>query len=236
MGTATFGYSGGPMVTFRVDPDSISWSFQVVTNVTETIGGRVIQVIGSYLDDMTIVGSFGQDHSTAQGESWRQAEAFLATMQSIMEAQAADSNQQQQMSPPAIFSYPPLNYRFQAYVKDFSDADSPGTSIRMTAGKFNQRWQLTLFLVQDASEKLIKAGESNGVISKQAAAAIDAFMARISDGVGWSYSQYTSVSPGPAATAPARPAPAPSKPVAPAAPAKPPPITVIPPGTNLTGG
>jgi hypothetical protein len=193
MGTATLGYPGGPMATFRVDPSSIDWNFQVLTNVVETIGGRVIQIIGSYLDDMVVTGSFGQDHSTSQGESWRQAEAFLQVITSIMERQSADSNQQAEMSPPPVFSYPPLGWRFTCYVKDFSDADNPGASIEMTAGKFNQRWQLTLFLVQEASTALVQAGESNGVINQQAAQAVAAYMARISDGIGWSYSKYVSV-------------------------------------------
>jgi hypothetical protein len=165
-----------------------------ITNVIETIGGRVIQIIGSYLEDMVVTGSFGQDHSTAQGESWRQAEAFLQVVTAIMERQSADSTSQAEMSPPPVFSYPPRNWRFSCYVKDFSDADSPGSSIQMTPGKFNQRWRLTLFMVQEASTALVQAGESNGVINQQAAQAVAAYMARISDGIGWRYSKYVSVS------------------------------------------
>jgi hypothetical protein len=138
-----------------------------------------------------ITGSFGEDHSTAQGESWRQAEAFLQIISQIMDFQSQDSNQQDLMHPPAVFTYPPKNYRFNCYIKDFSDADNPGISIVMTPGKFNQRWQLTLFIVQDASTSLVQAGTSNGVVDQQAAAAVAAYMARISDGIGWSYNQYT---------------------------------------------
>ena len=193
MGTATLGFAGGRPIAFRIDPDNIAWNFEVLTNVTETIGGRVIQVIGSYLDDLTVQGSFGQDHSTPHGESWRQAEAFLTLIQAIMDQQAADANQQAMMHPPCTFSYPPKNWRFQCYVKDFSDADSPGSSIVLTPGRFNQRWQLRLFIVQDSSTRLVQAGESGGVISQQAQAAVEAYMARISDGVGWHFTQYTGV-------------------------------------------
>jgi hypothetical protein len=191
VGKATLGFAGGPAIVFRIDPDAIQWNFEVLTSVTETIGGRVIQVIGSHLDDMVVTGSFGQDHSTPQGESWRQAEAFLAMIQKIMDYQASDATQQLEMHPPAVFTYPPLNWRFNVYVKDLSDADNPGSSIVLTPGKFNQRYQLTLFIVQDASTKLVQAGESNGIIDKQAQAAINAYMARISDGIGWKFSQYT---------------------------------------------
>ncbi len=196
MGKATLGFPGGPAIAFRVDPDSIEWNFEILTNVIETIGGRVIQVIGSYLDDLTITGSFGQDHSTPDGVSWQQAEAFLLLIQAIMEKQSSDANTQQMMHPPAVFTYPPKNYRFNVYVKSFDDADNPGTSIVMTPGKFNQRWRLVLFIVQDASTALVTAGDSNGVVNKQAEAAIASYMSRISDGIGWVFSQYTGLAGG----------------------------------------
>jgi hypothetical protein len=93
------------------------------------------------------------------------------------------------MHQPAVFTYPPKGWRFQVYVKDFSDADGGG-SVVLTPGKFNNRYRLTLFIVQDASESLVTAGTTNGVLSKQKEAAIAAYFARISDGVGWRFSQY----------------------------------------------
>lgn len=205
MGTATLGFPGGPMIAFRIDPDSIEWNFQILTNVTDTIGGRVIQVIGSRLEDMSLTGSFGQDHTQKNGlgESWRLAEASLALMQQMMEFQSQDANQQGLMHQPAVFTYPPKNYRFNVYIKDFSDADNPGVSVVLTPGKFNQRWRLTFFIVLDSSTSLIHAGESNGVISQLSAAAIEAYMARISDGIGWHYSQYTGLNGGAASVTPA---------------------------------
>jgi hypothetical protein len=168
---------------------------QFNTNVVETIGGRVIQVLGAYLDNLTVTGSFGQDHSTPDGVSWRQAEAFLKIITQIMEHQCSDSNQQDMMHPPAIFTFPPYNWRFQCYVMDFSDADGGG-SIVMTPGKFNQRYQLTLFIVSDASTSLVEAGTTNGVYSQKAEEAIASYMARIYDGIGWHFSQYNGPSGG----------------------------------------
>lgn len=189
MGQATLGFAGGPNVTFRIDPESISWNWTVITNVVDTIGGRVIQVIGAYLDDLTVQGSFGQDHSTPAGVSWRQAEAFLGLVTSIMEQQSSDASQQSKMHPPAVFSYPQRSWRFQCYVKALTDADG-GSSIVMTPGKFNQRYTLTLFIVPDGSGKLTRAGTTDGVYNAKAGQAIAAYMARISDGIGWHYSQY----------------------------------------------
>jgi hypothetical protein len=115
MGTATLGFPGGPSVAFRIDPESIDWNFEILTNVIDTIGGRVVQIIGAYLDDMTVQGSFGQDHSQTppNDESWYQAEAFLSLMQQIMEYQSQDNAQNPSaMHPPAVFTYPAKNYRF----------------------------------------------------------------------------------------------------------------------------
>jgi hypothetical protein len=215
---ATLGFAGGPAVTFRVNPDNIYWNWTINTNVIETIGGRVIQVIGAYLDNLIVTGSLGQDHSTPQGVSWRQAEAFLKIITQIMEYQSRDSRQQDKMHPPAIFTFPSKGWRFQCYVLGLDDADSPGTSIVMTPGKFNQRYELALFIVDDASETLVKAGESNGVINQKQAAAIQAYMARISNGIGWQFTQYN----GPVSSAPptAKATRAPSGAVTPVAPGK----------------
>src|SRR5256885_69504 len=110
MGTATLGFAGGPAVAFRLDPDSIEWDWEINTNVIDTIGGRVVQVLGATLNDLTVTGSFGQDHSTPQGVSWRQAEAFLRLVTQIMEFQSQDATQQDRMQAPAIFTYPPKNW------------------------------------------------------------------------------------------------------------------------------
>lgn len=191
MGTATLGYPGGPSIAFRVDPDSITWNWRVITNVIETIGGRVIQVLGAYLDDMTVQGSLGQDHGKGvKGESWVLANQFIRDVTAIMEAQAADSNQQGRMHPPAVFNYPPRGWRFNVYVKALTDPDGPGSSVVLTPAKANQRYALTLFIVQDGSASLVKAGTTNGVFSQKAYDAISAFMARISDGVGWHFTKY----------------------------------------------
>jgi hypothetical protein len=191
VGTATLGYPGGPSIAFRLDPELITWNWQVLTNVIETIGGRVIQVLGARLDDLTVQGSLGQDHAAGpvNGTSWHQAEKFVSAVTKIMEAQSADSSQQGRMHPPAVFNYPPKGWRFNVYVKSITDPDGP-SSVILTPGKINQRYSLALFIVRDGSASLVKAGTTNGVFSQKAYDAVSAFMARVSDGVGWHYSTY----------------------------------------------
>jgi hypothetical protein len=196
VGTATLGYPGGPSIAFRIDPDSIDWQWDVLTNVVETIGGRVIQVIGARLHDMTVQGSLGQEHSNPSGgQSWQLAQQFIATVTAIMEAQSADANQQTQMHPPAVFTYPPKGWRFNVYVTHLTDPDGDA-SVILKPGKVNQQYELRLFIVQDGSPSLVKAGTTNGVLSQKANDAIAAYMARISDGIGWHYTAYTGLGTG----------------------------------------
>lgn len=190
MGTATLGFPGGPSVVFRVDPDQVDWNWQMQTSVTPTIGGRVIQVIGATLSDMTINGSFGQSHGDgANGESWRHAEAFHKKIRDMMEWQSRDASDPGRMQPPGVFTYPPKNWRFAVYVKDLADPEGGG-SITHSPGKFSHHYALTLFVVEELSDALVKAGTSHGVLNSQRAKAIDDYLVRISDGIGWHFSQY----------------------------------------------
>lgn len=190
MSQASLGFAGGPIAYFRLDPDEVAWNWQMLTSVTPTVGGRVIQVIGATLSDVTIVGSFGQDRSDSEhGESWVMAETFYEQIRKIMIEQAKDSREQGKMQRPAIFTYSPRNWKFSVYVKDLSDPDGGG-SITHAVGKFNYRFQLTLFVVEELSDALVKAGTSHGVLSKSRQKSIDEYMARISDGIGWHFSQY----------------------------------------------
>ena len=208
MGVATLGYPQGPAISFRIDPNNIEWDYQIITNVIETVGGRVVQIIGSYLNNMTVQGDFGQDHSTRYGESWRQAEQFLGLITQIMEAQSADANQQELMAPPAVFSYPPKGWYFQVYVDSMTDPRT-GNSVMLTPGTFNNQYQLSLFIVSSQSQGLVTAGTIDGVLNQQAEAAINAYMARISEGIGWSSSVYTGTA---VAGAVPKTSPAPSSP------------------------
>jgi hypothetical protein len=191
MGTATLGYPGGPSVAFRVDPDLIDWTWSVQTNVIETIGGRVIQVLGARLDDLTVQGSLGQDHANkTTGESWQQAQAFLTTVTAIMEQQASDANQNSLMHPPAVFTYPPRGWRWNVYVKALTDPDG-SNSLVLKPGKVNQRYALTLFIVNEGQALTVAGTTANGALAQQSQQAISQFMARISDGVGWKANKYT---------------------------------------------
>lgn len=198
MGQATIGFPNGPGIQFRIDPQAINWDFRILTSVQNTVGGRVVQVIGAVLSDITISGLFGEDLSQAKkvagaglehgGRSWRLARRFATKIREMEEYQGRDSNQHNLMAVPAVFSYPPRDWRFRVYIKDLSDPD--GGAVTMTTPKFSHGYTLTLFVVQEGSDTLTQAGTRNGVLNQAKQRAISQYISRISDGIGWEPTKY----------------------------------------------
>jgi hypothetical protein len=202
-GYATLGFAGGPSVKFRIDPTAISWDFKINTSVTNTVGGRVVQVTGATLSDMIIRGGFGEDRMTTRkvtqntdpdratdhaGASWRLHKRFEYHIRKLMEWQRRDSQQHAKMAPPALFTYSPRNWAFHVYIKNFGDPQG-GTST-FTPGRFAHEYELTLFVVQEGTTGLKKAGSQGGVVDEARAAAINSYIGRLSDGIGWRPTMY----------------------------------------------
>lgn len=198
MALASLGFSGGPQLTFRISPSSINWGFDIHSSVTHTVGGRVVQITGATLRDMTVIGYLGENRKAGRspdrlsdhaGASWRLHEAFLARCRQIMNHQARDAAKTGKMHEPAIFNYPPKDWRWQVYLKSVEDLDG-SASIEHRTGKFSHGYRLTLFIVQPGSASLVSAGASKNEIDAAQAKAISSYIERISEGIGWRQSQY----------------------------------------------
>jgi hypothetical protein len=205
MGLAKLGFAGGPSLTFRVDPDSFDYNIKVHTSVTNTVGGRVIQVLGTTVSDVTLQGSIGEAHNMGRGKnggehpgvSWKLASQFFFQIQALQQLQSAGANAPGSSKgsgfflKPAVFIYSPKGLRFQCYIKSIVDLDGDGTAgVVHKVGRANYRYVLTLFPVQEGSTELTKAGMSNGVLDQARARAVDAYIARISQGIGWKFTAY----------------------------------------------
>lgn len=188
-GVATIGFNGGPQVVFRLNPNAVDWNFQINTNVTETIGGRVVQVLGATLSNLTIKGSFGESRGRTHTESKVLAERFLASMKTMADRQSKDSNTHGKMHEPAVFTFPTKGWRFQVYIMDLTDP-SGGGSIMHKVGKFAYDYVLTLFIHSDLSNTSKIIGSSNGVLDKQKNRAVQSYMDRIANGIGWHASDF----------------------------------------------
>jgi hypothetical protein len=177
---------------WRIDPNSINWSFQLDTAVINTLGGQVVQVLGATLSDLVIQGAFGMDHTNGeQGLSWRLAAAFHQKIKSFMDRQTlpaktvhSKSKKSGILSDAGVVHEPlTLNYHdgvhnwtFKVLVKALDDGDGSG-SLNITNGKFNYTYKLTLFIVQADTDVVRKI-------------ATDYFLSRLADGLGWKQSKF----------------------------------------------
>jgi len=195
---ASLGFTGGPQITFRINPSSIDWGFDIHTSVTPTVGGRVVQITGATLRDITVVGYLGEDRKAGRspdsipdhaGASWRLHEAFIAKCRQIMEHQSRDSTVPGKMHTPAVFNYPPHDWRWKVYLTDVADIDGQA-SIEHRTGKYSHGYQMRLFIVQAGSASLVKAGTSKDAVDVAQEKAITSYIARISEGIGWRQSAY----------------------------------------------
>lgn len=203
MGVASLGFPNGPSMRFRIDPESIDYNIQVHTSVTQTVGGTVIQLLGTSISDVTVAGSIGEDHTRGRdidgvhkGVSWKLAEEFFQNIQTIQQISAMGSTipgsaTKSGLIQPVTFIYSPKSIRFQCYIKSITDPAGDGTAgVVHKVGRANFQYVLKLFPVQEGSTSLVKAGTSNGVLDKARAAAIDAYIGRISQGIGWKFTAY----------------------------------------------
>lgn len=100
--TAAHAFLGvaGVSHTFRFNPDDSQWSYQENTNSTDTIGGRVVQILSVQVQGLTVHGRAG-----SRGELQRLAD----NVRKIMEYHV-------QTSRPVTFRVPSRNWNFLVYV------------------------------------------------------------------------------------------------------------------------
>jgi hypothetical protein len=171
---------------FRINPSQVSWTYSVDTAVIPTVGGRVVQVYGVTMGDMTIRGLFGQERTGQKRESWQLAEQFQKDISLLVQRQSAIPSAAQlsgadttPMHPPHRFVYTDAqhNWDFTVYVKSLKDATNAGTTVEHKTGKFSYGYTLTLFIQQDNTGKLAQVAKNE-------------FIDRLSNGMGWKRSEY----------------------------------------------
>ena len=165
MGLATLG--GIPM---HVDPDSVSWTFDMKIVEHKTMGGKVIQVFGTEMGDMTVSGKFGNaDRRKGEDAAWEAQERMFAQVKAWSKGDAATFK-----PVPLRFLYPSKKWDFKVFIKAFA-ADSGYFEYNNT--NTNPGWRMTLFVVHDAT----------GVVVKGIA---DIYLSRLMNGVGWHQTKY----------------------------------------------
>lgn len=107
--------------TFDLDPSHASWGYRLRTKSTDTYGGRVIQILGSQVEQMSIRGYVRPLKGPVEGafeNRFLAMERFEQDVKAIMDAQA-------QSKMPSELVYPPLGWgvdeRILVYVTGFSN-------------------------------------------------------------------------------------------------------------------
>lgn len=185
---------------WRVDPNSVDWTFQLDTAVINTIGGQVVQILGATLSDLVVQGDFGQDRKT-NTVSWKLAAAFHTKIKAFMDQQTLPaktaapkksgaagtvangvrsgilSDAGSIHNPLALTYHDGIhNWSFKVLIKALDDGDGSG-SLNITNGKFAYKYKITFFIVETDSTLVRKV-------------ASDYFLSRISDGLGWKQTAY----------------------------------------------
>lgn len=181
-------------IPFRINPSQVTWEYAADVNIEQTVGGRVVQVLGVTMGDMTIQGLFGHDRQN-KTDSWRLAETFQKQIASLVDQQSALPSMAQlsgqdptPMHPTVRFVYndesearasglPGHNWDFHVYIKALRDSADPSSGIVHKTGKYSYGYSLTLFIVQDNTGKLTEVAKNS-------------FIDRLSNGLGWKRTTY----------------------------------------------
>lgn len=164
-------------VPFRINPQSVSWNYSMKYSVTDTLGGRVIQLFGVVLGDLNIEGVFGSGGAAEQ-------QIFVDRVSTIMKTQ---SPRHPKANPaPVKFVWPDRRWDFTCYVRSITQ---PGlsTSVGRRNEIINPGWRIVLFIQQD-NQEIIQAVKD---------AAAYAYINRLTAGMGWKQTSWN----GPTGTA-----------------------------------
>lgn len=161
MASATLGN-----ILLDFDPDEVTWDFRIKAAVQSTIGGRVIQVFGTELGDMTVRGQFGNGNRGAGDTAgWEAAERFMAEIIELAKATAADPD-----VTPVRFRVPSMDWGFNVHVKNI-------VPLTHTVNSPAMEYNLTLFIVEDITQTV-----SKGITDK--------YIERLMKGIGWEQTEY----------------------------------------------
>ena len=151
-------------VAMRVNPSEVRWNFKMKVSDKQAVGGKVIQILGVKLSDLTVKGRYSPDRKEGDTESWQQQVRFREQVK-------AWSRRVEQDGKPLRFTYPPRGWDFNVFVTAI-------TPIRFAADESPApEWELTLFPVGNGTRTIV-----DGIK--------DLYIERLMDGIGWSQTAY----------------------------------------------
>ncbi len=153
---------GNPL---RVNPNEMRWNFSMKMADQAAVGGKVVQILGVRMSDITLRGQFSPDRARGDREAWEQAERFRQWVKNTSRAYAESPT-----TPPIRLVYPPRGWDFEVYIKSV-------TPYEVTIQNIAPTWELTLFPVGDGANRVIRGIK-------------DLYIKRLMDGIGWKQTSY----------------------------------------------
>lgn len=92
---------GGRTLRFRTNPNEFNWSYSINKRIDQTYGGRVVQLLGTKIDDFTLKADAG-------GGGWPYLNRVALFLRDVMVAQ--------RNGVPATFSYTTRGWKLNCYI------------------------------------------------------------------------------------------------------------------------
>lgn len=128
---------------FRLDPNRVSWSYNLNTKVDETYGGRVVQLLSVNLDSLTIEVDSGRG-------GWQYLSSVNRFCRDVMMLQ-------KETGEPAVFSMPSRGWEMKVYLAVLPFADDVE----------NVKYSFTLrFKIQEDVSGVISSDSMNSELNK----------------------------------------------------------------------
>jgi len=153
-------------VSFQSSPEQIRWNFKMKVARQKTIGGQVVQIIGTTVSDITVTGRFAPDKAKKDEGGWEAYNRFRDQVR-VWVAQLQDTS----TNPvPLRLVYAPRGWNFGVYVKALTPITDENTNLA-------PQFSLTLFVADDSAKQITKGVK-------------DLYMKRLMDGIGWKQTEY----------------------------------------------
>jgi hypothetical protein len=181
-------------ITLYLSPNNVTWRYQLRTNVIDTYGGQVVQILGVSIEDLTIRGYFGNEgmwgfendekgnyssrYENGDYKKWKQVDGESLSLRNGMvqlsewfktyfyHVTQAGNFEKDNM----IFSYPHLNWLWKIRPIDFP-------RVRFANNELMPQWELKCDFIEDLQ---------NYAFLQQVTESAKKALTRFRDNIGWS--------------------------------------------------
>ena len=135
-GICTLYHSSIGTLQFRTNPNSISWDYELITNVQQTYGGRVIQILGAKVDNLEVKVDCGQG-------GWDYAAYVVQFMRDMM--------MMQRNGIPGQFIYTTRNWNLQVFALNVPFHDAVEETVRELTLQFKVQQDVSQMAIASQS-------------------------------------------------------------------------------------